>query len=353
MIYQLNKPQARYNEDMLTRETLPPEEKEAYNKLATHVLQSWDWGEFRKKTGVKVIRPALFKGGKLVEAYQLTIHPVPHTSYTIGYLPKGPEPDEEMLKALEDIGGEEKSIFFKIEPNVTANYILKINDWRFAPARKPLFTKYTFWIDLTKSEDELLAQMKEKTRYNVRLAQRNGVEVLEDNSPAAFENYLRLTQETTTRQKFFSHSESYHRLMWQTLQPGGVAHLLIATYQGKPLVTWVLFTFNKILYYPYGASSTLHREVMASNLMMWEAIKFGKKMGCQTFDLWGCLGPDPDPNDPWYGFHRFKEGYGGKLVEFVGSYDFILNPPFYKIYHLVDNLRWKALKMTARLRRKS
>lgn len=347
---------------MLTRETLSPEEKGNYNQLATHVLQSWEWGEFRKNSGVKVIRPGLFEGKKLQEVYQLTIHPIPHTSYTVGYLPKGPKPDKKMLEVLEDIGQENNTIFFKIEPNIVLNekssqsLNLLISQYpNLLSSPRPLFTKYTFQIDLTKSEEELMSQMKEKTRYNVRLAQRNGVTVKEDNSPEAFETYLKLTRETTQRQKFYAHSEGYHRLMWQTLQPSGIAHLLLASYHTPsaishtPLVAWILFVFNKVLYYPYGASSSLYREVMASNLMMWEAERFGKKMGCHTFDLWGSLGPNPDPKDPWYGFHRFKEGYGGKLVEFLGTYDFVLRPTLYKLYNLADNLRWKFLRLKKRI----
>lgn len=353
---------------MLAREAIPPEDKENYNRAVSHVLQSWEWGEFREKTGVKVIRPVIFSAkGNLINAYQLTLHPIPHTAYTVGYLPRGPQPDKEMLEVLEDVGKKEKTIFFKLEPNITRE---KFSDFpkilisqypNLHPSPRPLFTKYTFQIDLRKSEEELMAQMKEKTRYNVRLAEKKGVTVKEDNSAEAFETYLRLTKETTQRQKFYAHDEKYHRLMWETLQPAGIAHLLIASYpkpylptealakagaiNHTPLVAWILFTFNNVLYYPYGASSSEYREVMASNLMMWEAMKFGKKMGCQTFDLWGASGPNPDPKDPWYGFHRFKEGYGAKLIEFVGSYDFVLNWPLYQIYNLVDNLRWKFLRL--------
>lgn len=346
-----------YNKFVIIREVIPPEEKDNYNRLVSHVLQSWEWGQFREKTGVKVIRPGIFDTPqgpgrtKLIGAYQLTIHPVPHTSYTVGYMPKGPRPDEKMLEVLESIGEKENTIFFKLEPNITSDQKLTTNDQRLIPSPRPLFTKYTFHIDLRESEEELMAQMKEKTRYNVRLAQKYGVEVHEDNSPEAFETYLRLMRETTRRQNFYAHTEGYHRLMWQTLQPSGIAHLLVASYQKEILATWILFSFNQVLYYPYGASTGKYREVMASNLMMWEAIKFGQKLDCQTFDLWGALGPSPDPLDPWYGFHRFKQGYGGKLVEFVGTYDFVLKPQVYKIYNIVDSTRWRLLKTLARLRR--
>jgi lipid II:glycine glycyltransferase (peptidoglycan interpeptide bridge formation enzyme) len=132
--------------------------------------------------------------------------------------------------------------------------------------------------------------------------------------------------------------------MWETLQPPGLAHLLTATYQGKILVTWILFLFNNILYYPYGASSDENRETMASNLMMWEAIRWGKANNAKIFDLWGALGPNPNRRDPWYGFHRFKEGYGGKLVEFVGTYDFVIDNRFYSFYNTLDKARWKFLR---------
>lgn len=332
---------------------LKPEEKENYNRVVSHPLQSWEWGEFRQKTGVKVVRFLAGARNKLTNGFQLTIHKIPYTPWSIGYLPKGHLPTEEVVEELIEIGQENNCIFIKIEPHVISSQspnILISKYPNILPSPRPLFTKYTFQIDLTRSEEELMAQMKEKTRYNVRLAQRHGVTVGEDNSPKAFETYLKLTAETTQRQKFYAHDEKYHRLLWETLHPSGIAHLLVAQFPVPnsqfpiPLAAWILFIFNKVLYYPYGASSSLHREVMASNLMMWEAIKFGKKMGCQTFDLWGSLGPNPDKNDPWYGFHRFKEGYGGKLMEFVGTYDLVLKPNLYKLYNLTEILRWKFLR---------
>jgi lipid II:glycine glycyltransferase (peptidoglycan interpeptide bridge formation enzyme) len=126
------------------------------------------------------------------------------------------------------------------------------------------------------------------------------------------------------------------------------AHLLTAGYQGKTLATWILFVYKDTLYYPYGASSNEHRETMASNLMMWETIKFGKKLGLKKFDMWGALGPNPDPKDSWFGFHRFKLGYGGELVEFIGSYDLVINPILYQAYKITDKLRWIFLKFIKR-----
>jgi len=332
-------------------------EKSQYDKLVPHPIQSWEWGEFRWKTGIKVIRRGIYQGRNLVSGFQLTIHPLPFSGLTIGYLPKGPLPNKSIIDELVKIGKAENCIFIKIEPNSKkfpiSNFQFPISNTKLVKSPHPLFTPYTFEIDLTKSEEELMAKMKEKTRYNIRLAQRHGVKVVEDNSNQAFETYLKLYWETCRRQKFYAHDEKYHQLMWQALKPSGIAHLLIAYYSppktnnSLPLAAWILFLFNDVLYYPYGASSSEYRNLMASNLMMWEAIRFGKTHGAKTFDLWGSLGPTPNPKDPWYGFHRFKEGYSGKLVELIGSYDLILKPLIYPLYNLAQDLRWLVLKLKA------
>src|SRR6185436_2556435 len=120
----------------------------------------------------------------------------------------------------------------------------------------------------------------------------------------AFEAYLKLTKETTARQKFYAHSEAYHRQQWETLPHIKTknqlsSHLFLARYNEKILTAWIVFVFKDALYYPYGASSSENREVMASNLMMWEVIRWGKQQGLKTFDMWGALGPEPNKNDPW------------------------------------------------------
>jgi len=320
-----------------------------YNELVSHPLQSFEWGEFRKKTGVTIIR---------TDTFQLSIHTIPHTPFTIGYLPKGDMPNKETIEELRKIGKDNKCIFIQIEPNAvtappTLDAMRKIG---LAPAAHPLFTKFTFILDLAQSEEDLLKNMHQKTRYNIRVAEKHGVSIVEDNSDEAFEEYLKLTQETTKRQGFFAHTEKYHRLMWETLRPNQdkpsdnslTAHLFLAKYKNEALAAWIVFVFKDTLYYPYGSSSSKFRETMASNLMMWEIIKFGKKLGLKKFDMWGALSSEPSKNDPWYGFHRFKEGYGPRLVEFVGSYDLVLSRPLYEMYKLADKIRWTLLKLSRR-----
>ncbi len=333
------------------------DEQNLYERLTHHPLQSWAWGDFREDTGVETRRLIGFDGSEPVGQIEVTFHAVPHTPYTIGYYPKGVWPDDLQLAALKDLGQREKALFIKLEPDVSTPPKNKadIEGLRSILVDagcflgRPLFTKYSFLLDLTQSEDELLAKMKSKTRYNIRLAEKRGVEVVEDNSDEAFEAYLSLLSETTHRQKFYAHGEKYHRKMWKHMRAAGIARLLKATYQGKVLTAWVLFYYKNRLYYPYGASSREFREVMASNLVMWKAMQLGKSLGATTFDLWGALGPDPDPKDPWYGFHNFKLGYGGDLAEFVGSYDLVIQPQLYSLYRTADIWRWRWLKLRSHL----
>ncbi len=315
--------------------------------LSSHPLQSAEWGEFRRKTGIKVIN---------INGILITFHQIPHTPWTVGYIPKGPLPTPNMIFELKKIGKQENCIFIQLEPNVEKsqlpNYpITQLPNLRLAA--HPLFTKYTFILDLTQSEEELLKKMHPKTRYNIKVATKHDVKIVQDNSDKAFEDYLRLTEETIRRQKFYAHTNKYHRLMWETLRStqGTIgadrltAHLFLAKYKDQTLAAWILFAYKCTLYYPYGASSSLHRETMASNLLMWEVIKFGKKLGFKKFDMWGALSNNPDKNDPWYGFHRFKEGYGPKHVEFVGSFDLVINPILYEIYKILDKIRWTFLRI--------
>lgn len=316
---------------------ISPNQKNQYNKLVTHIIQSWEWGEARISLGLPLLRYGLFKNNRLSKAFQLTLHKIPFFNQYVGYLPKGPLPDNELFKALNEIGKMHHCAFIKLEPDVLASTPPFSVSPKFLPSPKPLFTKYNFILDLTASEEELLQKMSPKTRYNIKLAQKKGVWVEERGDDQAFQIYLKLYFETTQRQGYHGHNQDYHQKIWKTLKQAGLSRLLIAFYQGKPLSAWMLLNFKDTLYYPYGGSSTDHKEVMANNLVAWEAIRLGKKLRLKKFDMWGAANSaDPDPKNPFYGFHRFKAGYGGKLVEYLGTYDLVFNDPLYWMFTLVD-----------------
>ncbi len=341
---------------MLIREILP-QEKKLFNKVANHPLQAYQWGEFRKKTGVQVERLGFFVNGKLDSTMQVTFHKVPFLNRFVGYYPKGPTPNEDQMAALNQLAKKYNAIYIKLEPNVkkpleqarTENETVKFLQKFQTEEGRALFTRYTFELDLRNSEEELASKQSSKTRYNVKLALKKGVKVIEDTSEQGLADYLKILEETTKRQGFYAHTPDYFLKLWETLKDSGILHIFKAIYENQVLVVWIVFVFNEVLYYPYGASSSQHREVMASNLMMWEVIRFGKNQGCKNFDMWGSLGPDPDPKNPWSGFHRFKKGYGGELVEFIGSYDLINDYPSYKIYTLAEDIRWRFLRLKKKL----
>lgn len=317
-------------------------ERRDFDKKATHPMQSWAWGEFRRSDRVEVIRLGEYEKKKLISGYQITFHGLPRLPWKIGYCPKSGGLDKKMLKVIKEEAKKQKVIMVKFEPSVRAN--LKFGRKLGLVKGRPLFTKNTFWLDLTKNEEGLLAGMKAKTRYNIRLAAKKGVVVLEDSSNSGFNDYWKLMKETTSRQAFYAHNRAYHLKMWQEMKKAGQAHLLKAVYKKEVLAVWIVFILNDVLYYPYGASSRKHRELMVNNLLAWEVIKFGKKKGCKLFDMWGSLGKNPDKNDPWYGFHKFKEGYGGELVEFVGSWDLVISPVLYWLYRFGEKVRWMILR---------
>ncbi|OGG11633.1 hypothetical protein A2Z00_01060 [Candidatus Gottesmanbacteria bacterium RBG_13_45_10] len=328
--------------------------KTQWDSFATHPLQSWAWGEFRRAMGVDTARLGIFKHDKLIDGWQITFHRIPHTPFTIGYFPKGPLPTREMIVELTLLGKQKNAIAIQLEPNIPlpTHYPPSTSlgtslppSPLLRPAHHPLFTRYTFVLDLTKSDNELLSAMHSKTRYNIRVAQKHGVVIAQDNSDNAFDTYLRLSKETTLRQGFYAHNERYHTEMWRILKDARIAHLFTASYQQHILAAWIVFVWHNTLYYPYGASSRNNRETMAPNLLLWEIAKWAKKQGLTSFDLWGAIGPNPDPHDPWYGFHRFKEGYRPNLVEFIGSYDLVIKPVLYQLYTIADYARWFFLRI--------
>ena len=335
---------------------LTQSDKNQYDKVANHIIQSWEWGEFRQNEGKKVVRIGEFKDKKLISVCQITFHKIPKTNFSIGYAPKTKELSGQFLDFLKVQATKEKAVFIKFEPDLIE---VPKSFSNLKKSSKTIFAPNTFLLDLTKNDQDLLSNMHQKTRYNIRLSEKKGVKAEIDNSQKAYSEYLKLTKITTKRQKFYAHDEKYHKLLWEGLRTSTIeqsnnrtinlnklqAHLLKASYKNKTLVTYILFTFKDTLYYPYGASSDEYREVMASHGAMWEAIKFGKNLGFRKFDMWGAANtPDPKPSDPYFGFHRFKQGFGATLTEFIGSYDLVINPLNYRLLTVADKIRWAYLK---------
>lgn len=308
------------------------------NTLADHPMQSTEWSEARKKMGTRV--------EKIIEnnhVFQFTIHPIPYSPFSIGYLPRSTMPTESVLKQLFEFGKKNNLLFVKIEPYVSyeeGNKLAKNPNIYSSP--HSLFPEWTQTLNLTKAEDELLKNMKSKTRYNIRLAEKKGVTVKELSNMEGYSIFERLYFETCKRQNYHGHSPNYHKIIWDSLKDSQ-AHILVAFLNDVPLAAYELLLFKKRFYYLYGGSSILHKNVMAPNLLMWEAIKLGKKLGADTFDMWGSLPPTYKESHPWAGFTRFKEGYGTQFTHLSAGFDLVIHPFLYKIYNLAYAIREKIL----------
>ncbi|MCL4397841.1 peptidoglycan bridge formation glycyltransferase FemA/FemB family protein [Patescibacteria group bacterium] len=281
-----------------------------------HITQSDAWARFRLSTpNVKKVLE--------IAGTKVYFHRIPHLPFTVAYIPRA---DVKVDDHLKNLCRKEGAIYLKVEPLTGPG-----------GDGKPILPQHTIYIDLTKSEEDLLKNMHEKTRYNIRLAAKKGVVVKQSDD---LETFMKILEKTEARQGFYSHYPDYYRKLWQIIKP----IILIAYVEDKPVAAIMLFHYDEVLYYPYGGSDPKYREYMAPNLLHWEAIKLGKKLGCKIYDLWGSYKNSKDESDPWWGIYRFKSGFGGYEVNFPQAIDIPLSP-LYPLYPLVDNFRWKILKI--------
>jgi len=308
-------------------------------QLPTHITQSTAWGKFKTKMGTAAVRAG--------EA-QFTLHKIPLTPYHIGYCPKV-DPTNIDWERVKQAGEESRCVAIRFDcPNIIKKYRGTREDGfqkHCVRAPKSTFAKHTVFLDITPNEDELLSQMKAKTRYNTRYAQRHGVVVTEKTDREGLQIFLKLQRETATRQNFLIHPDKYYHQLFDTLQPHSMVHILVAEHQAQPLAAYLLLGHQGVLYYPYGGSATAKRNLFPSNLLMWEAILLGKRLNYQLMDMWGAT---TDEADPWWGFTRFKLGYNGKLVEFIDSYDLVINTPVYRAFNLTYASFWKIVGLLRR-----
>jgi lipid II:glycine glycyltransferase (peptidoglycan interpeptide bridge formation enzyme) len=195
----------------------------------------------------------------------------------------------------------------------------------------------TLVVDLSGSEEQVLSRMKQKTRYNIRLALKKGVVVRPSSDLPTFH---RLMQTTGERDRFGVHSLAYYQRAYELFHPRGECELLVAEYESEPLAALMVFAHGRRAWYFYGASSDEQRDRMPAYLLQWEAMRWARGLGCLEYDLWGVPDADADTleahfterSDGLWGVYRFKRGFGGRLRRSPGAWDRIYNPVLYTFY---------------------
>jgi len=303
-----------------------------------HLLQTGEWGELKSAFGWKPVRMIKEKSGVQILFRKLPL------GLTIGYIPKA-NIDQSLWSEIDLACKQHHAIFLKLElelwndqkPEAPAlnevegwNTIVRISPHNIQPPR-------TIIVDIKGKEEEILARMKQKTRYNIRLAEKKGVTIRAWDDIESFHKMMLLTG---GRDGFGVHSLEYYKRAYDLLHPKEMGELLVAEYESKPLAALFVARNGNHAYYLYGASTDEERNRMPTYLLQWEAMKWAKARGCEEYDLWGV--PDEDEitleanfekrHDGLWGVYRFKRGFGGELKRAVQAMDRVYNPLLYWAY---------------------
>ena len=311
-----------------------------------HLLQTGEWGELKSAFGWDPVRlvPSSLAARTVSDGpgAQILFRRLP-LGLTLAYLPKPIYSEQlsvlsdQFWKEVDSICKQRRAIFLKVEPDAwnTKPFILYPSS--FILSKHSIQPPRTIVVDLRGTEEEILARMKQKTRYNIRLAQKKGVTVRPWDDLPAFHQMMLVTG---GRDGFGVHSLEYYQRAYDLFHPTGMAELLVAEYEGKPLAALMVFARGRRAWYMYGASNDQERNRMPTYLLQWEAMRWARSKGAEEYDLWGV--PDEDEetleaqfterNDGLWGVYRFKRGFGGELKRVAQAMDRVYNPLLYKLY---------------------
>jgi lipid II:glycine glycyltransferase (peptidoglycan interpeptide bridge formation enzyme) len=311
-----------------------------------HLLQTGEWGKLKSAFGWEAVRVISGDCGAQILFRKLPL------GFTLGYMPKGPVISEQLSVTSEQFWAEvdevcraRRAIFLKVEPDAQDDSPLLLGAPRVCFAKgtggraspHSIQPRRTIVVNLRGSEEEILVRMKQKCRYNIRLAGKKGVTVRTWDDIEAFHRMMLATGE---RDVFGVHSLEYYRRAYELFYKTGICELLVAEYDSRPLATLMVFARGKRAWYFYGASTDESRNLMPTYLLQWEAMRWAKARGCEEYDLWGV--PDEDEatleadfetrHDGLWGVYRFKRGFGGELRRAAGVLDRVYNLPLYRLY---------------------
>ena len=295
-------------------------------------LQTEEWLDFQELIGHKVWR---FDDGQI--RANIIQHKIPFGKSYL-YIPHGPEiffdnisaglknEVDNFLGYLNDLGKKNKSIFVKMEPlsDVVSETIFRK---RIKKSKKQIQPNKTVIMDLRLSNEELLSRMHHKTRYNIKVADKYGIEVKPSHD---IDLFWMLLKKTAKRDRFSSHTKDYYTKLLNFLGEKGEikTDMLLAYKENEPIAGAVILRYEGTGYYLHGASDHKFRSVMASYALHWGIMRYLKENSIMFYDLWGV------DAKKWPGVTRFKLGWGGNLKEHPGSFDLPISKFWYIIYNL-------------------
>ena len=307
----------------------------------THLLQSASWGLFKSYYG--------WEPGYVSQAEcgaQILFRKMP-LGYTIAYIPKGPVGQnwQSLWQEVDALCRQKKAIMLIVEPNLWEPLPAEVtSNWLegFVSDPHTIQPRRTLLVDLRPSKEIILAAMKQKTRYNINLAQRKGVVVQETDDLKTFYDMMQITGE---RDQFALHEFSYYEKVYAQFAPAGQCALLQASFEGTPLAALMVFAHQDQAWYFYGASSEKERNRMPTYLLQWEAMRWAKTKSCTTYDLWGVPDEDEDAlesqfttrSDGLWGVYRFKRGFGGQLKRSAPAFVRVYRSLLYRAYQLAQS----------------
>ena len=308
-----------------------------------HILQTTGWGQLKKEFDWEVVHVISGDGSEQNECgAQILFKRLP-LGLSLAYIPRGPIGSgwNRLWPDLDEICKKKRAVFLKVEPDIwegdPGTLSIEQKPSGFLLSQHEIQPPRTLVVDLNGSEDQILGRMKQKTRYNIRLARRKGVVIRETGDIDVF---YKLMQATGERDTFGVHSKEYYQRALDLFEPRGNCALFCAEFEGQPLAGLMVFAYGERAWYFYGASSNQHRHVMPTYLLQWKAMQWARDQGCSEYDLWGVPDEDQefleanfmDRREDLWGVYRFKRGFGGELQRTVRAWDRVYNPLLYKFY---------------------
>jgi len=300
-------------------------------------MQSNFWAEFQKSLGVKIYKIGIFEGKKLLGgAIFLKFAFDKKTNFL--YVPEGPvvpfkdKMGKKIFKmiikesfTLLNIIKSQKTTHLQIAPRITRKPFLMR---KFRKAPEELEPKDTLVLDITRPEKEILEQMKQKGRYNIKKANKHDLKIIKaKTNKEGQDQFLKLYETTQKRNKFKNLDDNYFKNLIKIGRKHKVLEVFLVKYQDKSIAAAIAIRFGKRFTYLFGGSSNDHRDKCAPYLLQWEMIKYAKSKGCKEYDFWGIT---LEKSNTWTGITQFKTRFGGKAVSHIGTYDFPYLPRLYK-----------------------